>query len=112
MQDVQNKFCVEFVYTPVINFVMQQNHVPVVRKLLIKNTSGHDFHNIKVEIVSEPDFAVTWQHKIDALLKDESIELTSINLKIAAKYLSELTERVSGTFTLTISANEHIISKD
>jgi hypothetical protein len=111
MPDLLLEPLVEFVYTPVINFAMQQNHVPVVRKLSIKNTTGNDLENMRVEITSEPDFAVIWKHNIEQLTKDESIEITSINLRISSKYLSELTERVAGAFTVSILSNELIISK-
>jgi hypothetical protein len=102
---------IDFVYTPVINFAMQQNHVPVVRQLLLKNTAGQDLENVTVEITSEPDFAVAWNHKIGLLIKDESIEVTPVNLRISSKYLAGLTERVAGTFTLKISSNERVIAE-
>jgi hypothetical protein len=102
---------IDFVYTPVINFAMQQNHVPVVRQLLLKNTAGQDLENVTVEITSEPDFAVAWNHKIELLVKDESIEVTPVNLRISSKYLAGLTERVAGTFTLKISSNERVIAE-
>ncbi len=76
MLDLLLQPSIDFVYTPVINFAMQQNHIPVVRKFLIKNTTGEDLKNITLEITSEPDFAVAWKHKIELLVKDESIEVT------------------------------------
>lgn len=102
---------IDFVYTPVINFAMQQNQIPVVRKFLIKNTTGEDLKNITVEITSEPDFAIAWNYNIDHLIKDESIEISPINLRISSKYLSELTERVAGIFKLTVTTNEKVILK-
>ncbi len=45
------------------------------------------------------------------MVKDESIEVTPINLRISSKYLSELTERVAGIFKLVVSSNEKVILK-
>ncbi len=100
---------VKFTYNPSINFAMQQNHVPVIRKILVENIADKDLENIFVEIHSDPDFAITWNQNIDFIKKEESIELDKIQLNISSKYLAELTERVSGSFTLIITASNATI---
>lgn len=100
---------IEFIYMPVINFAMQQNHVPIVKKVSAKNVSGNDLENVTITLHSDPDFALKYEHNIDVIKKDEVIELTSINLKVSAKYLAELTERVSGNITLSVTANNQQI---
>ncbi|MEP6467376.1 MAG: DUF4011 domain-containing protein, partial [Parafilimonas sp.] len=104
---------IDFVYMPVINFAMQQNHVPVIKKFSAKNISDKDLDNVTISIKSDPDFALVYEHKIDVIRKDEVVELTSINFKLSAKYLAELTERVSGNITLTISTdNQQIFNEN
>ena len=103
---------VEFIYSPVINFAMQQNHVPVIRKISLKNSSDIDLENISFEIQSDPDFAVVWTHMIDFIKKDESFELSPIQLNISSKYLAELTERIAGSFTMAIKTGGEIIYKE
>ncbi len=83
---------------------MQQNHVPVVRKLTVRNNSETDLQNVVVEILSEPDFAVKWSNSIDSIPAGENFDLGSIDIKLSTKYLSELTERITGQFTLVISS--------
>lgn len=112
MIEPQIKFQVDFVYSNVINFAMQQNHVPAGRKLSIKNCSEIEVKDIIVEISAEPDFAISWNQRIDALQKDEIFEVSPIDLKIFTKYLAELTEKVSGTFTLTISVSNSVVFKE
>lgn len=102
----------EFVYMPVINFAMQQNHVPIVKKFSAKNISDNDLENVTISLQSDPEFALFYEHKIDVIKKDEAIEVTSINLKVSAKYLAELTERVSGIITLTVTSNNQQIFKE
>jgi Protein of unknown function (DUF4011)/REase_MTES_1575/Protein of unknown function (DUF3320)/AAA domain len=103
---------VEFVYTPVINFAMQQNHVPILRKLRIKNVSLQDVQNISIEIAAEPEFAVLWKYYSNTLRKEESIDIGPANINLLTKYLSELTERIEGNFTLTIKGDDEIIYKE
>ncbi len=97
---------VEFIYTKAINFAMQQNHMPVIHKLLIKNNSDADLTNITVAINSEPDFAKPHLFTVDQLQKNEVLEWDDIDLKINGQYLANLTEKLSGTLTVTISSKD------
>jgi hypothetical protein len=103
---------IDLIFTPIINFAMQQNYVPVIKKLTGKNISGSDLENIVLTIQSDPEFAVTLEHSVDIIRKDEIFELNSLTLKVSAKYLAELSERVSGSITLSITANKESIFKE
>ncbi len=103
----------EFVFMPVINFAMQQNHVPVIKNFSTKNISDKDLENVTLLIQSNPDFALDYDQNLDIIRKDESIELTSFNFKLSAKYLAELTERISGNITITLaSGSEKIFTEN
>jgi len=97
---------VDFEYVPVINFSMQQNHVPIVRKLFIRNNTENDLLNIHLEIIAEPDFAIIWSKKIDLIHRSECFDLGSVDIKLSTKYLSELTERLTGIFVLKVANDE------
>ena len=103
---------IDFIFSPVVNYAMQQNHVPVIKRLLITNNSEADWRDILVEIYTEPNFAVKWKQHIDIIRKGETCELESIRLNIAAKFLAELTERVAGSITVNITSGETIIFKE
>ncbi|MFB9864912.1 DUF3320 domain-containing protein [Rufibacter immobilis] len=99
----------EFIYSPYVNFAMQQNHVSVVRKLLVRNTSETDLQSLRIGINCEPEFAAAWEHHVDVLKAGESIEVDAVHLKVSATYLSNLSERVSGNFTLSVSAENGLL---
>ena len=103
---------VNLTYSPIINFAMQQNHVPAIRKLTIKNISENEIKNIQVQIIPEPDFAVVWNMKIDSIQKDEFLDIGAIDIKTITKYLAELTERIAGNFTLIIKAENDILFQE
>ncbi|HEX7583182.1 MAG TPA: DUF3320 domain-containing protein [Prolixibacteraceae bacterium] len=103
---------VDFIYTPVANYAIQQNRVPLVRKLSIENCSDEDITDIQVKITCEPEFANTWEHQIELIPKNQSLELDVKNLKLSARFLSELTERISGELSLTISSNNEVLLKE
>jgi len=100
---------VELIYIPLVNFAMQQNHIPVIRKMVIKNKRETDLQNITVQIISEPDFAIPWTKKIDVIPKNENFDSGFVNLQISTKYLSELTEKIAGSFTIIITSDDEII---
>ncbi len=97
---------VSFLYSPIINFALQQNHVPVVRNLGIKNISRADISNVGIEITCNPEFAIPWAKRIDVLPMDELVEIGAIDIKSLTKYLAELSERLVGDFTLVIRVGE------
>lgn len=103
---------VEFVQTPVANYAIQQNRVPIVRKLSIENCSDEDITDILVKITCDPEFANNWEHRIELIPKNQSMELDVKNLKLSARFLSELTERITGELSLTISSNDEILLKE
>lgn len=93
-------------YLPAINFAMQQNHVPVIRELVLTNTSDKDWENISIEITCEPEFAKPLKTHVANIAKGQSHELKALSLGVSAQYLAELSERMAGTFTVNITVGE------
>ena len=112
MNNTSSNLEVDLIYSPIINFAMQQNHVPVIRKLTIKNIGESDLNNIEIQIIPEPEFAVEWNKKMDALPKEELVDIGAIDIKTITKYLAELTERIAGSFTLIIKTENDILFQE
>lgn len=93
---------VDFLYTPSINFALQQNHVPTIRELTITNTSESIWDNLKIEITAEPEFAVVWTSQIGELANGQVFQIRSKQLDMSPKFLAELTERISGKLVLRL----------
>ena len=100
---------VDFVYTPVINFSLQQNHVPVIKTLTISNISETDWEMVSIEIKTEPTVVLPWKQHIPGLKKQETRELGAVQLDLDTQYLAELTEKITGHFTLTASIGSELI---
>lgn len=103
---------IEFVYTQTANFAIQQNRIPLVRKLILKNPSQADLSDIQVMIACEPQFANNWEQRIELLPKNQSLELKIVDLKLVAKFLSEITEKITGELCLTISSNDAVLLRE
>lgn len=97
---------IDLTLAPVINFAMQQNHVPVIKRLVITNVSDTDLSGITLEINSEPNFALVWRGSLQGLKPGESYTFNTVPLQISAIYLAELTERLSGHLKLKVLSGE------
>ena len=109
---LQQDFKVDFIYSQVISFSMQQNHIPVIRKLLITNSTGNDIQNINIELTFEPEFASPVSTKILLLKEGESLQVNNFDLKLSPKFLSELTEKISGSLRITMQSEDQILFKN
>ena len=101
----------EFIYTPVVNYAIQQNRIPIVRKLVLENTTEEDLHDLKITLTSEPEFVSNWEYRLEILPPNQKIEIEVKDLKLAAKFLSELTERLAGELNLKVFSNNELLSQ-
>ncbi|HZJ86754.1 MAG TPA: DUF4011 domain-containing protein, partial [Erysipelothrix sp.] len=109
MTELINSPRVEFIYTPVANYAIQQNRIPIVRKLIVENPSEIDLFDLKITIEGEPDFINSWEQRIEIIPKYQRIEIEVKGLKLSANFLSELTEKLSGDIILSIYSKDEVI---
>ena len=99
-------------YCSAVNFAMQQNHVPIIRKILLTNVTEHALNNVKIAVSLTPDPTEVTERVIDAIPQGATIEVKDWRMNLATKYLSELTEKVSGEIVVTLSKEEeHIVTE-
>jgi len=89
-----------------VNFAMQQNHVPIVRRIVITNNTESDIKNIKVSVSSDPDIADYWDINVPIILAGQEYKLDKVSLQLSATRLFELTERINGSITIQVSGEE------
>ena len=51
-------------YSPVVNLAMQQNHVPVVRDVIITNNGDVALTDLDVSLSFDPEFAAEFKYSI------------------------------------------------
>ncbi|MGM0407920.1 MAG: DUF3320 domain-containing protein [Bacteroidota bacterium] len=100
---------IDLIYSPVVNYAIQQNRIPVVRTLVIGNNSGEDLSNIQVKIVSEPEFVTEWNYYVDFIPNNQSLEIDARGVKLSGKFLSDLTEKIDGELILIASQNDEVL---
>ena len=93
-------------FSPEVNFAMQQNHVPVVRKIYVVNKSEESVENVSITIDFEPLFAEQCVIRIDAIAAGCEEEINNIPVRFSTSFLSELTERISGSMKVQVKVGE------
>jgi len=103
---VESRISCEWLYSETVNYAMQQNHVPVMKSIILTNTTGEDIKGITVKLESEPQFAYEWKKDFDMLPAGQSLDMGTIDLHMSTSFLGDLSERISGTLTLTVWQND------
>ncbi|WP_043932504.1 DUF3320 domain-containing protein [Bacillus sp. EB01] len=98
-------------YDKKVSFALQQNHVPVIKFLSIKNTTGHSLTKIKIEINAIPDFTEPYSLNIEKLETDELLEIRP-DLQLSSQFLSVLDESIAGTLQVKITDEERELYKE
>jgi hypothetical protein len=75
---------------------MQQNDVPLIKRLCISNGTETLLDNVVVEITCEPEFAGAWRTHVAVVPANGAYDLGKIDLALSAGYLAQLTERILG----------------
>lgn len=107
----QDVLKVEFSYSPLINFSMQQNRMGIIHRLSISNIGKETLRNIKVVLAAEPAFGESAPAAIEAVPVGETVRVDSVSLQLSATYFAQLTERMAGNFLLEVTAEEKTIFK-
>ena len=101
----------EYEYDKKVSFALQQNHVPVIKFLVIKNRSEETLSNVRIEITSNPNFCEPYSQMIQELEAGEIIEIRP-DLILSSEYLSALEEKMTGFLKLTIKADERELHEE
>ncbi len=95
-------------YLPVINFAMQQNHVPVIHEIMVMNTGDETICDIDIILRFEPEFALEYSTHLDSLAPDSERKI-SVEPIISTDFLSNLTEMISGNIKVLARSGEEIL---
>ncbi len=85
-----------------ISFSLHQNHVPIIRNLVITNNTEEVIRDISVHISFEPEFAHTFEGKVEQILPSESVEISPVNIAMVPEYLFSLTEKLVGNIHILV----------
>ncbi len=93
----------------VVNYVLQQNRIPVIQSLCIHNPTDTALENLELTIAASPDFALPIQKLIDYVPAQTNYEVKDIRLALNGEFLAGLTEKLTGILTFTLEQEDTIL---
>jgi very-short-patch-repair endonuclease len=101
---------VTFTYDPAINYAFQQNSIPVLRELVVRN-GGVPRKQLKVSLRTEPAFAEAIELHIQSLEAEGEFKVGPLDLKLDPSFLENLTEQVTGCLHVEVHEGERVVAK-
>ena len=85
-----------------VNFAMQQNFVPLIRNISLRNETEEPLNDLEIRISFDPAFASEFSCKIDSIGAQSILEVTPIKIKLSTDYFFGLTERIDGQMMINV----------
>ena len=111
MHEQQDVVKVEFSYSPLINFSMQQNRIGIIHQLFIENRGQRALRDVRVKLMAEPVFGECTPVAIELISVGQTVRVDSLNLQLSATYFAQLTERLAGNFLLEVTTEGEPVFK-
>lgn len=105
------KLELEMELTSVVNYALQQNRLPVVREITIKNNTDKDLSNVILRIESEPQIISTFSQIINTIPAQKTLSIKTIALTLNHDFLAALTERVVGTIHVILEESDMALAE-
>ena len=97
----QQPLTISITHDQAINYAFQQNAIPIVKELRIKN--GNEARkSLLVRISSEPEFLVPAEIRLQSLDALGEHRVAPLDLKLRPDFLKTLNEKVSGLFRVEV----------
>lgn len=93
-------------YAPSINYAMQQNDVPLIRRVVVRNRAGHELRNLRLTLSTEPEVIESQHRVIEALNAGCEVELGDIRPLLLRGPLRALAEREVGHLLVELTCDE------
>ena len=101
---------ITFTYDPAINYAFQQNSIPVLRELVVRNGS-QPRKELKVSLRTEPAFAEPVELHIQSLDAEGEFKVGPLDLKLSRSFLEGLKEQVTGSLQVEVLEGEQVVGQ-
>ncbi|MBI2842661.1 MAG: DUF3320 domain-containing protein [Armatimonadetes bacterium] len=105
----ENAISVELELGRTVNYATQQNDVPVIHSLRVRNATDSVLQDVRVSINTEPAFATPMDRTIASIGPGETYNLGTLDLALSHDFLFQLTERVLGNVHVTVTTTEDTV---
>jgi very-short-patch-repair endonuclease len=101
----------EMDYDHVVNYAAQQNAVPVVKEVRLENRTDEPLEDIRVQFTTDPEFANPYEEHVARIQPRSEHHIVNVDLKLSARFLSDLRERTAGHIWVEIYQGDEKVSR-
>lgn len=94
-----------------ISYASYQNAIPLVRLIEVTNGTGTTLQAVTVSVNCDPEFAEPVNFRFERLEEGEVRRISTLDLKVRHRFLSELTESVRGRIQVQVKAGDDLIAE-
>ncbi|TDQ37683.1 DUF3320 domain-containing protein [Aureibacillus halotolerans] len=95
-------------YSGVANYALQQNRVPLITELSLKNEGNEPLKNVRIDIMTNPSITRFQPVHFDIVPSEEAIVFTP-ELSYDTAELRRFEEAVQGTIDIRITSNDQLV---
>lgn len=99
-------FTIEASVASKIGFATQQNDLPLLNGLVVRNNTGEPAENLVLVMRAEPTILAERRWTIDRIAADGEVHLRDRRVSLSGGMLADLTERMRSDVTFTLMADE------
>lgn len=100
---------VELSFVPLFNLALQQNALPVINELRVRNDSGRDLRGLSCSFSAAPEFIIAKTISVELLKAGEELPLRKLDIELNYQLLTALSDTQKGSLRLAISDGEVVI---
>jgi very-short-patch-repair endonuclease len=100
------RFQLEVVSTPRTNLAMQQNGVPLVRSVRVRNVEEVAWRKLVLRVVADPACVAPWSLTIDGLRPGATHAVEPVPMLLSSTFLARQAESEVGTLTVGVTIDE------
>ncbi len=112
MQQVSGNIQIEAAVSPVINYSMHRNRIPVVKRVRIMNETAEDMLGVNLHVSTQPPFADTYSTAIARIGCGEMMEIANLPLQVSAQHLANMTEGFPAMMQFILEKDGQVLSRE
>jgi hypothetical protein len=94
---------------PKINLAFQQNSVPIITEIELRNLSDKSFHALELVLTGTPGFLIERTWHIDQLEAGSDVIIEDIHVELNSEFMRDINESLRGEMTFTLKSGAEIL---
>ncbi len=107
MQDTQISIITSVI--PKLNLAFQQNSLPVITEIELRNSGTKHYHTLELVLTSAPSFLIERVWVIDRLNAESQVILNDIKVELNAEFLRTINESLLGEIKFTLRSQDEVL---